>query len=212
MMKKNSREQFLEIVNAHLSLRDARKKFDPAMVKVAEGIKEGRLQLSDSAFYAIKNASDRATIQMFETQDAKEIGLTNVTQSKLPKERLFLCNRMILLATKYRETDSADQISSDFQLKKIMKNASFDSISKIAGLQNGVFTLMANKKIIIDERPMQEFVTDNNMHLNLGTYYLENPRFIRDDEEFEFTIELGEDAPKDTLIKVVLAGTATVPA
>ena len=212
MMKKNSRELFLEIVNAHLSLRESGKKYDPAMVKVAEGIKDGRLQLSDSAFYAIKNAGDRATIHMFETQDAKEIGLTNVTQSKLPKERLFLCNRIILLATQYERPTTITDVSSDFQLKKIMKNANFDSIKKIEGLQNGVFTLMANKKIIIDERPMQEFITDNNMQLNLGTYYLENPRFIRDDEEFEFMIELGEDAPDRTLIKVVLSGTATVPA
>ena len=71
---------------------------------------------------------------------------------------------------------------------------------------------MANKKIIIDERPMQDFVTDNNLQMNLGTYYLENPRFIRDDEEFEFTLELGDDAPDKTLVKVVLAGTSTVPA
>ena len=59
---------------------------------------------------------------------------------------------------------------------------------------------------------MQEFITDNNFQVNLGTYILENPRFVRDDEEFEFTIELGEDAPEKTLIKVVLAGTSTVPA
>ena len=71
---------------------------------------------------------------------------------------------------------------------------------------------MANKKIIVDERPMQEFVTDNNMQVNLGTYYLENPRFVRDDEEFEFMIELGDDAPDKTLVKVLLAGTSTVPA
>jgi len=75
-----------------------------------------------------------------------------------------------------------------------------------------VFSLVANKKTIIDERPMQEFVTDNNLMTNLGTYYLESPRFIRDDEEFEFNIELGEDAPEKTLIKAVLAGTVTIPA
>ena len=148
MVRKNSREQFLEIVNAHLSLREQGKKFDPAMVKVAEGIKEGRLMLADASYYSIKKAGGKANI----------------------------------------------------------------NIKKVAGLQNGVFTFMANKKIIIDERPMQEFITDNNFQVNLGTYILENPRFVRDDEEFEFTIELGEDAPEKTLIKVVLAGTSTVPA
>ena len=93
-----------------------------------------------------------------------------------------------------------------------MKRTDFGSIKDVAGLQNGVFSLIANKKIIIDERPMQEFVTDGNTMQNVGTYFLESPRFIRDDEEFEFTIELGEDAPEKALIKVVLAGTATVPA
>ncbi|WP_246848959.1 hypothetical protein [Aquimarina sp. U1-2] len=207
-MKKTSREQFLEIVNAHLSLRDQGKKHDPAMVKVAEGIKENRLQLADSAYYSLKWGGDKATIHMFETQDAKEIGITNVTQSKLPKDRLFLCNRIMLLATEF-EGDVPD---SDMAFKRLLKSTDFDSIKKVPGLQNGVFTFMANKKIIIDERPMQEFVTDNNLMSNLGTYYLESPRFIRDDEEFEFTIELGDDAPERTLIKVVLAGTSTVPA
>ena len=190
-MRKNSREQFLEIVNAHLSLREAGKKHDPAMVKVAEGIKEGRLQLSDSAYYAIKYGGDKATIHMFETQDAKEIGVTNVTQSKLPKDRLFLCNRITLLAKVFE----GDIPQSDTAWKQLIKSTNFDSIKAVAGLQNGVWTFMANKKIIVDERPMQEFVTDNNMQVNLGTYYLENPRFVRDDEEFEFMIELGDDAP-----------------
>ena len=208
MTRKNSREQFLEIVNAHLSLREQGKKHDPAMVKVAEGIKEGRLQLADSAYYSIKYAGDKATIHLFETQDAKEIGVTNVTQSKLPKDRLFLCNRIMLLAKEFE----GELPQSDTAWKQLIKSANFDSIKTVAGLQNGVFTFVANKKIIIDERPMQEFVTDNNLQVNLGTYYLENPRFIRDDEEFEFTIELGDDAPDKTLVKVVLAGTSTVPA
>ncbi len=208
MMRKNSREQFLEIVNAHLSLREQGKKHDPAMVKVAEGIKEGRLQLSDSAYYSIKYGGDKATIHLFETQDAKEIGVTNVTQSKLPKDRLFLCNRIMLLAKEFE----GEIPQSDTAWKQLIKSTNFDSIKAVAGLQNGVWTFIANKKLIVDERPMQEFVTDNNQQVNLGTYFLENPRFIRDDEEFEFTIELGDDAPDKTLLKVVLAGTSTVPA
>ena len=207
-MRKNSREQFLEIVNAHLSLKDAGKKHDPAMVKVAEGIKEGRLQLADSAYYAIKWAGNKATIHLYETQDAKEIGITNVTQAKLPKDRLFLCNRIILLAAEFE----GEIPESDLEWKRVIKSTDFNSIKQVAGLQNGVFTFMANKKIIIDERPNQEFVTDGNSTINIGTYYLESPRFVRDDEEFEFMIELGDDAPEKTLIKVVLAGTSTVPA
>ncbi len=207
-MIKSSRSQFLEIVNAHISLRDQAKKHDPAMVKVAMDIKEGRLQLADAAYYSIKFAGNRANIDMFETQDAKEIGITNVTQAKLQKDRLFLCNRIILLAAEI-EGDLPD---SDSQLKRVIKQTDFGSIKEVSGLQNGVFSLVANKKTIIDERPMQEFVTDNNLMSNLGTYYLESPRFIRDDEEFEFNIELGEDAPEKALIKVVLAGTVTIPA
>ncbi len=207
-MIKSSRAQFLEIVNAHISLRDQAKKYDPAMVKVAMDIKEGRLQLADAAYYSIKFAGNRANIDMFETQDAKEIGITNVTQSKLQKDRLFLCNRIILLAAEIE----GDLPGSDSLLKKVIKQTNYDSIKKVSGLQNGVFSLVANKKTIIDERPMQEFVTDNNLMTNLGTYYLESPRFIRDDEEFEFNIELGEDAPEKTLVKVVLAGTVTIPA
>ena len=207
-MRKGSREQFLEIVNAHTALRDAGKKYDPAMVKMALDIKEGRLQLADAAYYSIKRSGGKANINMFETQDAKEIGVTNVTQTKLPKDRLFLCNRIILLAGMLE----GEVPINDSEWKKAIKNANFDSIKKVTGLQNGVFTLMANKKLIIDARPMQEFITDNNTTINLGTYYLENPRFIRDDEEFEFTIELGEDAPEKSLIKVVLGGTSTIPA
>ncbi|WP_255412525.1 MAP domain-containing protein [Aquimarina aquimarini] len=207
-MKKSSRSQFLEIVNVHTSLRDQGKKYDPSMLNIARGIKEERLQLADAAYYSIKFAGNKANIDMFETQDAKEIGITNVTQAKLQKDRLFLCNRIILLAAEIQ----GDLPGSDSEMKKVMKHTNFDSIKKVSGLQNGVFSLIANKKIIIDERPMQEFATDGNTMLNLGTYFLESPRFIRDDEEFEFNIELGADAPEKALIKVVLAGTVTVPA
>ena len=207
-MKKSSRSQFLEIVNAHIALRDQAKKYDPAMVKVAMGIKEGRLQLADTAYYSIKFAGSKANIDMFETQDAKETGITNVTQAKLQKDRLFLCNRIILLAAELE----GGVPGTDTELKRLIKRSDFGSIKKVGGLQNGVFSLIANKKIIIDERPMQEFATDGNTTINTGTYYLESPRFIRDDEEFEFTIELGEDAPERSLIKVLLAGTSTVPA
>ena len=207
-MKKSSRTQFLEIVNAHLALRDQAKKYDPAMVKVATGIKDGRLQLADTAYYSIKFAGGKANIDMFETQDAKETSITNVTQAKLQKDRLFLCNRIMLLASEFEGQLPAN----DSEFKRLIKATNFGSIKDVGGLQNGEFTLIANKKIIIPERPMQEFVTDGNSSVNLGTYYLESPRFIRDDEEFEFKIELGDDAPANTLIKVVLAGTATVPA
>lgn len=207
-MRKSSRGQFLEIVNAHISLRDQAKKYDKAMVDVATKIKEGNLILADAAYYSVKFAGNRANIDMFETQDAKEIGITNVTQSKLQKDRLFLCNRIILLAAEIE----GDLPENDSQLKRVMKQTNFDSIKKVAGLQNGVFSLVANKKTIIDERPMLEFVTDNDHSTNLGTYYLESPRFIRDDEEFELNLELGGDAPEKTLIKVVLAGTVTIPA
>ena len=164
MMKKNSRSQILEIVNAHISLRDQAKTFDPAMVKVATGIKEGRLQLADTAYYSIKFAGNKANIDMFETQDAKETGITNVTQAKLQKDRLFLCNRIILLAAEIE----GDLPGNDSELKRLIKRTNFDSIKKVGGLQNGVFSLIANKKIIIDERPMQEFVTDGNSMLNTG--------------------------------------------
>ncbi len=208
MKRKSSRELFLEIVNAHVQLKNEKKPFDPEMVMVAEKIKDGRLQLIDMAYTSIKYAGDKATIHMFETQDAKETGITNVTQAKLQKDRLFLPTAITLLAAAF----NGDLPNSDREWKSLKLKSIYDSIKKIPGLPQGDVTFTANKKLILDERPMQEFVTDNNHQVNLGTYQIDNPRFVKDDIEFEFTIEVGEDLPEKVLIKVDLNGTGTAPA
>lgn len=168
---------------------------------IKDGLVRGELRLADNILYSIKPINSK-TVKLFETQDDKEIGISNISNAKLPKNQAFLVSGIFLLAG----------TSADATKNKVM-STNFKQIEDVPAIANGEFNLKSNKKQIVPETSNTVFKTYNNNMMNLGYYKLANPRLIQDDVLIEFTVELGttEGIPANTYIYVGLHGTITTP-
>jgi hypothetical protein len=186
--------------------RGSRAEFEKFFKEVPDSVKSellsGKLRLSDYTIYNIKHVASK-TVKMFETQDDREVGLSNIDKAKLGKNFVFLVSGIYVLAG----------VSADMTDDKI-KATDFASIKAIPAIANAEFSLKANKKQIIPEgNILRKFITDNNHNVALGYWKLDNPRLIKDDELIEFVIELGtmDGVAATTHILVGLDGTGTTP-
>ena len=177
---------------------------------IKQELLQGKLRLADTTIFSVKKITSK-TIKMFETQDDKEVGLSNVSNAKLPKNFAFLVSGITMLAG---ELPIAPEGAQPYDEKEAVKAIKFASIYAFPALANGEHSLKANKKQIIPEGEANwKFVTDNNTMKNLGYYKLDNPRLIQDDVLIEFAVELGTDLliPANTYLKIVFHGTGTTP-
>ena len=65
---------------------------------------------------------------------------------------------------------------------------------------------------MIPNTSLEVFNTKGNNRLVEGTYVLDNPKLIRDQQTIEFNLEWGTNAPQNAFLKVVLIGTTVVKA
>jgi hypothetical protein len=200
MSKQSSRELFLETLKKAAQSPSV----DSNIKQLFAKISTGEVQLADMKVYSSKLGDTGRTIKMFESQDEKAVGVRNVKGGRLQKGQVMLVTSIQLVAA---AIGGIDPITTE-----MIRKADFGSIKGFAGLQNGEFSLKSNKKFIVAESSNQSFVKDGNTTGVVGEYVLDNPRFIFDDTELEFVIELGDNAPARTVLKVVLNGTATIPA
>jgi len=189
------------------SSRGSRAEFEKFFKEVPESVKaslmSGDLRLADYTIYSIKQIKSK-TVKLFETQDVKESGITNISNAKLPKNFVFLVSGIYLLAG----------VAEDPNDKEKVKATDLKSVTLMPAVANAEFSLKANKKQIIPEgNIVRKFITDNNHFNNLGYYKLDNPRLIKDDELIEFVVELGTMTGLDpkAFIYVGLDGTGTTP-
>jgi hypothetical protein len=195
------------ISTKNYSSRGSRAEFEKFFKEVPDSVKnalnDGDLRLADYTIYSIKQIKSK-TVKLFETQDVKESGITNISNAKLPKNFVFLVSGIYLLAG----------VAADPADKETVKATDFKSVSLMPAVANAEFSLKANKKQIIPEgNIVRKFITDNNHFNNLGYYKLDNPRLIKDDELIEFVVELGTMTGLDpkAFIYVGLDGTGTTP-
>lgn len=178
-------------------------KFFPQLpLHIKEGLRTGKLRLSDYIIYSTKSITSK-TIKMFESQDVKEVGVRNVSNAKLPKNMVMLVSGIYLLAGTQPDTGADPH-----------KRVPYGSIKDFPALATGEYSFKSNKKQLIPEsNSLRHFITDNNLTVQLGYYKLDNPRLILDDEVFEFTIELGTDVnlSSDEYVFVGFDGTITTP-
>lgn len=165
-------------------------------------LKKGGLRLADHTVYSIKPATSRV-IKMFEPQDEKKTGMRNIANAKLPKNMAFMVSGIIVRAG----------VAAD-PSENVVLATSFREIDTFGHLINGEHSLKANKKQITPEDSSNMVFATNNDHRGISGYRkLDNPRLIRDEEEIEFTFNLGSDTnlPPNLYIYVGLVGTATIP-
>ncbi len=183
------------------SRAEMEKFFGEMQVHIKEALVKGELRLADSTIYSIKPVTSK-TIKLFETQDDKEIGLRNISNSKLPKNQAFLVSGIILLAGTAADATKDKVIATNYK-----------GLEDFPAIANGEFNLKSNKKQIVPETSNTVFKTSNYRNVPLGYYKLSNPRLIQDDVLIEMTVELGsmEGIPQNTYIYAAMHGTITTP-
>ncbi|HAA01068.1 MAG TPA: hypothetical protein DEP18_06555 [Flavobacteriales bacterium] len=183
------------------SRAEMEKHFRELQPHIKEELTKGNLRLADTLIYSIKAVNSK-TVKIFETQTDKEIGLTNISNAKLPKNMSMLVSGIILLVGTAAGATKDDSMATNF-----------GKIEAFPAIANGEFSLKANKKTIVPEIGNYVFKTENNHLLTLGYFKLANPRLIQDDVQIEMTIELGTvtGIPANTYVYAALHGTATIP-
>ena len=183
------------------SRAEMEKHFNELPDHIKEAIARGELRLADFTLYSRKFITSK-TIKMFETQDDKQVGISNISNAKLQKNQVLMVSGIYLLAG----------VAQDNSKDKMM-SASLNSVSNFPAIDAGEFSLKANKKQIVPDTSCHVFNTYNYNNVPLGFYKLANPRLIADDLLIEFTVELGtmDAIPPNAFLFVGLHGTVTTP-
>jgi hypothetical protein len=183
------------------SRAEMEKHFNELPEHVREGIARGDLRLADFTVYSRKFISSK-TIKMFETQDDKQVSVSNISNAKLQKNQCLMVSGIFLLAG----------VAADGTKEKMM-SAPLSSIGQYPAILSGEFSLKANKKQIVPDTSNNIFNTTGFSSVLLGYYKLANPRVISDDLLIECTIELGtmDQIPPNTFLFLGLHGTVTTP-
>lgn len=171
----------------------------PANIK--EALVKGDLRLADAIVYSIKQVTSKTT-KMFETQDTKAIGITNISNAKLPKNQALLVSGITLLCGTSVDTTKDKVMATDYR-----------AIENYPAICSGELNLKSNKKQILPETSCYLFKTNNFHNTPIGYYKLANPRLIMDDVLIELTLELGtmDGLPANAFIFAALHGTITTP-
>ena len=183
------------------SRAEMEKHFNELPDHIREGLAKGELRLADFTLYSRKLITSK-TIKMFETQDDKQVAVSNISNAKLPKNQALLVSGIFLLAG----------VAADQSKDRIM-SAALNTIGSFPSILSGEFSLKANKKQIVPDTSCNVFNTLGFSTVPMGFYKLNNPRIIADDLLIECTIELGTmtDIPANTFLMVGLHGTVTTP-
>lgn len=156
------------------------------------------MQFVDTFFYVTKDISTAKVVKMFRDDDNKVVGECNISSAKLEKGNYFLLHEIQLL---YGVADAGE--TRPF---KVNFNVVPDFI------RNGEFELKAQGTVLIPATSMEMFFTDGSTRMVKGTYRLDNPKVIRDQQTIEMNLEWGANAPERAWLKVVLRGTSIVKA
>jgi hypothetical protein len=183
------------------SRAEMEKYFNELPAHIKEGLAKGELRLADFTLYSRKFITSK-TVKMFETQDDKQVGVSNISNAKLPKNQALLVSGIYLLAG----------VAADSSKDKLMA-ASLNVIGNYPSILSGEFNLKANKKQIVPDTSNSIFNTNGFTTVPMGYYKLSNPRPIHDDVLIEYTVELGtmDGLPANAFLFVGLHGTITTP-
>lgn len=188
--------------------------------KLAQGLIAGSKQLVDTAFYWLKSAGAKTTLEMIVDDDNKVPGICNVSGQKLNQDEPFLLSGIILLTGLAGGTAQADGLACDFGL--IHKN-----------LRNGEFEFKANGKTLIPRMSTEVFVTHRTINslvdvdgsatganaatavvmgenAKVGLWVPDNPKLIRSQVPLEFNLQWGVALPENTWVKLLLLGSRVV--
>lgn len=184
--------------NARGSRSDFESRITLLPKEIQKGLASKSLQSVDISYYAVKDITNSKVVKMLRDDDNKSVGYTNISSAKLEKGAFFLLHG-IRLTYGVADQGATTPLNVNFALTPDF-------------IRNGEFEFKANGAVLIPNTSLEVFNTKGNNRLVEGTYILDNPKLIRDQQTIEFNLEWGTNAPSGAYLKVILMGTTVVKA
>jgi hypothetical protein len=169
---------------------------------IKKGLLAGKLRFADDVVFSCRLVGGGKKVEMFQSHDIKEKGLVSISAQRLQKNQALLVSGVYLQAGIAATPDTEG-----------IKATKFDSITRIPAIANGQWSLIADKKTLVNEMSNRVFQTEGFTSVPVGYYKLANPRLVHDDVDIEFVVDLGTLSGIDpnTALYVGLHGTVTTP-
>lgn len=184
--------------NARGSRKDFETRINLLPRDVQKGLAIKSLQSVDICYYAVKDIANSKVVKMLRDDDNKAVGWTNISSAKLEKGAFFLLHAIRL------SYGLADQGVNN------PMTVNFSVVPDF--IRNGEFEFKANGAVLIPNTSLEVFNTKGNARIVEGTYILDNPKLIRDQQTIECNLEWATNAPANAYLKMILIGTTVVKA
>lgn len=160
---------------------------------LAAAVKNGSVQVVDSAIYTARPLASDTTIEIFQSADDKKVGVSNI-------------NKRQLEANTYMLVTAIQLVFGDCSGDKTMGEVDFGVIDETIG--NGEFELKAGDKILMPRNSMEIFRTSQNSEEPAGMFKLDCPKLVSPLTDIVPQIWLPK-AVTDKAVKVILHGVKT---
>ncbi len=172
------------------------KRFPMLPKDVQKDLLNGKLQIVDSMIYSTKIVGGVKQMDLFDNADVAQIGLQNITQRQLEKDRPFLITGIIL-------TSGVGAAGAE-QTKEAASAVNFTTLP--ATIANGEIKIEVGKTTILDAFPMAMFKGTHEDTGLLGYHELHNPKFIEPERDIEALMETSGIIVADTFMKIMFVG------
>ena len=174
------------------SRQDFQKRFKQLPKDTRKGLLNKQKQLVDTTIYVIKDISKGKIVKMFQDDDNKIVGMSNLSGGKLEKGNFMTLKGIQLLYGVAKEGED-------------YKTVNFDMLPDF--IRNGEYEFTANGSVLIPSRSLEVFDT-TNMQIRKGYNELVNPKMLETQQPVEFEAEWASHAPERAYLKIILHGTS----
>lgn len=164
--------------------------------QVKDGVVKRSKQIIQPFYYSTKEIQGVTTVKIFEDADTAAVGLRNVNNGKLGKEKPMVLHGIQVL------------VSDDVATIQV---ANFGLITNAPAMLNGEFEVRIDGKIIVEKTPAHVFDTTGRTDILKGAFYFDNPKVIEDEKPIEVNFFTAANAAvpagsNKRWMKVVLLG------
>ena len=174
------------------SRQDFQKRFRQLPKETRKGLLGKQKQLVDTTIYVIKDISQGKIVKMFQDDDNKVVGMSNLSGGKLEKGNFMTLKGIQLLYGVAKEGED-------------YKTVNFGMLPDF--IRNGEYEFTANGSVLIPSRSLEVFDT-TNMQTRKGYNELVNPKMLETQQPLEFEAEWASHAPDRAYLKIILHGTS----
>ena len=174
------------------SRQDFKSRFKMLPKATRHGLLKKQKQLVDTTIYVVKEISSGKIVKMFQDDDNKVVGLSNLSGGKLEKGN-FMTLKGIQLLYGVAPKD------------KDWKDVNFGMLPDF--IRNGEYEFKANGSVLIPSRSLEVFNTDK-MSKRIGYNELVNPKMLEPQQALEFEAEWATHAPENAYLKIIMHGTS----